>query len=426
MNSENKKQSGKILYFFGGTVLGALLGMICVIVIFWGFITVKNVLNKAGINFSQNQNTKIEDVNISEDSIISGEFLMKIAELEKLINDKFYLHEVSKEDLETGAYRGIVESLGDVYSEYYTPEELESLLSETDGTYYGIGAYVGLDEATNLAKISSVIKGSPAEAAKLRPDDLIYKVNGESTTGLGLSEVVKLIKGPEGTEVEIVIIRGQEELTMTLKRAKVEAPTVETKMLNNNMGYLKLTEFDAVSTKQFEDGMKTLRDSGMQGMILDLRSNPGGNLKTVVDIAKMMLPKGMIVYTEDNNGNRDEYTCNGKNELDIPLVVLIDGNSASASEILAGAIQDYGIGTLVGTTSFGKGIVQGIMPLKDGSGVKLTISSYFTPNGRNIHGKGIEPDVVCEFDSERYYNSNGQEDNQLEKAMEILKEKMNQ
>ena len=202
-------------------------------------------------------------------------------------------------------------------------------------------------------------------------------------------------------------------------RRKVESPTVESEMYDNGIAYIQITEFDSITVDQFAEALAVARGQGMKGLILDLRANPGGNLLSVVNIAKMLLPEGLIVYTEDREGNRSEYKCDGSKEIEVPMVVLVDGNSASASEILAGAIKDYGVGTLLGTTTFGKGIVQRPVELTDGSAVKLTISSYYTPNGTNIHGIGIEPDVVCEFDSERYY-SDEKYDNQLESAKELL------
>ena len=215
-----------------------------------------------------------------------------------------------------------------------------------------------------------------------------------------------------------------EQLEKIATRRKVETPTVESEMLEDGMGYVRLVEFDDVTTNQFLEAMDELYANGMKGLILDLRGNPGGNLSTVVQIAQNLLPKGTIVYTEDKKQNRDTYTSKGNKEIKIPMVVLVDMNSASASEILAGAIQDYGKGTLVGTKTFGKGIVQSIIPMRDGSAIKITVSGYFTPKGRNIHKVGIEPDIVCEFDSERYYDADNPVDNQLEKAKEVLKEKM--
>lgn len=240
--------------------------------------------------------------------------------------------------------------------------------------------------------------------------------------GMELSEIVSLVKGEEGTKVHLTIYREGESdyLEMDVERRKIEAPTVKYEMLENNIGYIQITEFDDVTTDQFTEALAVIKGSDAEGLVLDLRGNPGGSLDVVVDIARQILPKGLIVYTEDKYGKRDEYTCDGKHELDMPLVVLVNGNSASASEILAGAIQDYNKGTLVGTTTFGKGIVQRVLPLTDGTALKLTISSYYTPKGNNIHGVGIEPDVVCELDGDAYYDKNV--DNQLEKAVEILSE----
>ena len=240
-----------------------------------------------------------------------------------------------------------------------------------------------------------------------------------------LTEVVAMIKGEEGSTVHLTLVRDGEYMEKDVVRRQIESPTVNYEMYEGQMGYIQITEFDDVTADQFAEALAVLKEQGMKGMILDLRSNPGGNLDTVVDIASMLLPEGLIVYTEDRNGNRREYNCDGTREFKLPMVVLINGYSASASEILAGSIQDYGIGTLLGTTTYGKGIVQQVVSLKDGSAVKLTVSSYYTPNGRNIHGIGIEPDEVCEFDGEAYYDAEVKVDNQLERAKELLAEKMN-
>lgn len=367
-----------------------------------------------------------DSVSLSGNSVVSSNVLDKIENMEKLIQDRFYLSEVEESALEEGIYKGMLQALKDPYSEYYTVEELADLMSQTEGFYYGIGAYVSLDASTSLPKISGIIEGAPAAEADLRPNDLIYEVDGKSTYGLSLTETVSMIKGPEGTEVKLTLIRSGEPdyLDVSIRRRKVESPTVNFEMLDEDMAYIEITEFDDVTVDQFAEALAMAKGSGMKGLILDLRGNPGGSLGAVVDVARMLLPKGIIVYTEDKQGKHDEYTCDGKRELKVPLVVLVDMNSASASEILAGAIQDYELGTLVGTTTFGKGIVQQIIPFDDGSAVKLTISAYYTPKGRNIHGIGIEPDMVCEFDSKAYYDEKNPYDNQLEKAKEVLKKKL--
>ena len=367
-----------------------------------------------------------QSASFSDESLMNERVLGKIQSLETLIHDRYYLKEMTDAELEEGIYRGILESLDDPYSVYYTEEELNSMMDQTQGIYYGVGAYVSIDSVSNLPKISGIIEGTPAEEADLRPEDIIYKVNDELTQGLTLTEVVALIKGPEGTTVTLTLVRDGEKdyIEKVVARRKVESPTVKYEMLDDAMAYIQITEFDDVTVDQFADALATAKGSGAKGIILDLRGNPGGNLSAVVDIARMILPKGMIVYTEDKAGNRKEYKSDGLHELKLPLVVLVDGNSASAAEILSGAIQDYKLGTLVGTTTFGKGIVQQIFPLGDGSAAKVTISSYYTPNGRNIHGTGIEPDVECKFDGETYYSSDDHYDNQLEKAKEELKKKM--
>ncbi|MDE7130897.1 MAG: S41 family peptidase [Lachnospiraceae bacterium] len=354
-------------------------------------------------------------------SLVNDDTLEKLEALEEVIGEYYYKDEdIDVEEMTEGMYSGLVASLGDPYSVYYTAEEWKELLADTEGIYYGIGAYLQLDTATGLAKINGVIANTPAEEAGLRENDIIYQVDGEMIQGLELSEIVSRVKGEEGTTVHLTIVREGETdyLEINVERRKIESPTVKYEIYDNGVGYIQITEFDDVTTDQFTEALAVVKGSGAKGLILDLRSNPGGSLPVVVDIARSILPKGLIVYTEDKYGKRDEYTCDGKKELDIPMVVLINGNSASASEILAGAIKDYDKGTLIGTTTFGKGIVQRVLPLTDGTALKLTISSYYTPKGNNIHGIGIDPDIECEFDSEAYYERGV--DNQLESAKQEI------
>lgn len=409
---KEQKGSGKAL-FFGGMIVGLAATLLVVGIVYLG-IGIQN-------SIAQNGSSSVE---LDDNSAVNSNTIAKLQALEQTIDTYYFLDEVSTEKLQDGMYKGLLESLGDPYSEYYTPEELAEMMEQSEGIYFGIGAYISLDTEKNLPKISGVMEGSPAEEADLRANDLIYEVGGVSTYGLTLTETVSMIKGEEGTEVTLTIIREGESdyLEVTLTRRRVEAPTVEYSMLEGRIGYIQVTEFDSVTVNQFSEALYTVKNSAARGIILDLRGNPGGNLDAVVDMCNMILPEGMIVYTEDKYGNREEYTCDGENELQLPLVVLVDMNSASAAEIMAGAIKDHGIGTLVGTTTFGKSIVQQIMSFRDGSAVKLTISAYYTPNGNNIHGIGIEPDVLCEFDGDAYYGSEDHPDNQLEKAKEVLEE----
>ena len=354
--------------------------------------------------------------------LINDETLGKIEALEDVIDTYYYKTDVDKEKEAIGMYKGLMDSLEDPYSVYYTEEELNELMTDTAGVYYGIGAYVSLDEDMNLPRISGVMPGTPAERAELMTDDIIYEVDKESTQGLKLDEVVSLIKGPEGTTVHLTLLRGSkmEEIEVDVERSAVEVPTVNTKLLgeNENIGYLQITEFDDITPDQFTEGMAELRASNIEGLIIDLRSNPGGSLQAVCDIARQILPKGIIVYTVDKNGEREDYTCDGAHEIDIPVVVLVNQYSASASEILSGAIKDYKLGKLVGMTTFGKGIVQRVFDLNDGTAVKLTVSNYYTPNGNNIHGIGIEPDIEVEYDADAY--AKDKTDNQLDKAVEVM------
>lgn len=414
MEDRKKRGSG---YFLAGLATGAIVILLLVVFVYLGVSVQRYVEAMKGKAESGQQ----ED----GEELVDSELTSKLVALETIIEKYYYQDDVDKQELETGIYRGLLDAVGDPYTVYYTPEEIEDLYQQTEGIYYGIGAYVALDEKTNRTKIVSPIPGTPAEEVGLRSDDILYEVNGTDTYDMDINSVVALIKGEEGTKVKLTIYREGEPdfLYFDVERRKVEAPTVEFEMLEDGMAYIQITEFDEVTVDQFAEALAEARASEMKGLIIDVRANPGGSLDAVVSICQMLLPEGRIVYTEDKYGRVNEYSCDGKRQFDQPLVLLIDGNSASASEILAGAVQDYEIGTLVGTTTFGKGIVQQVVNLRDGSAVKITVSSYYTPDGRNIHGTGIEPDVEVIFDGERYYSDEAF-DNQLDKAKEVLRELM--
>lgn len=418
-NRPEKEGNEKRGYFYSGLVVGLAAALLIVSVVYLG-TRIQNYLTAV-----QNQQ---EESAQSQGTVVSADMLSKLQTVESIINQYYYKDEIDREAMTEGAFRGMVASLGDPYSTYYSADELTDLMNQTEGVYYGIGAGVEFDKETTLTKIIKVYKGTPAEEAGLRENDIIYEVDGTSAYGLTASEVVSMIKGEEGTHVTLTIVRDGESdfLYVDVERRKVSSPTVDFKMLNEDAAYIQITEFDTVTKDQFTEALAMAKGNNMKGLVLDLRSNPGGNLDTVVDIARMLLPEGLIVYTEDKYGERIEYSCDGKKQLNVPLVVLVNQNSASASEILAGAIKDYGTGTLVGMTTFGKGIVQRVLPMKDGSAVKVTTSSYFTPKGNNIHGIGIAPDVECPFDGEAYYGSPEKPDNQLDKALEVLMGKIDE
>ncbi|MFI3171067.1 MAG: S41 family peptidase [Eubacteriales bacterium] len=356
--------------------------------------------------------------NLGGTSIIDADVENKLALLQSYIDDRF-LYDVDEEELQEGIYLGYVEALGDPYSTYYTAEETETILESTTGEYSGIGALMSQSIESGIITLVNVFDDSPAEEAGLLDGDILEMVNGVEVTGEELTNVVAQVKGEEGTDVEITVYRSSEmeSITVSVTRGVVENPTVSYELKEENIGYIQVSEFDTVTYSQFKEALEDLETQGMEGLIIDLRSNPGGSLDTVCAMLELLLPEGIIVYTEDKDGNRNEVYSTGENEFDKPMAVLINGYSASASEIFAGAIQDYGIGQIVGETSYGKGVVQQMISLPDDTMLKITVSEYFTPLGRNIHGIGIEPDVEVSYD----YNDL-ETDEQLEKAMEVVTE----
>ena len=337
----------------------------------------------------------------------------KIQELNQYI-EQFYLFDYEEEDVEDGIYKGLMAGLGDVYTGYYTAEEFAEFMEQTNGEYSGIGAMLSQNYTTGIITVVKAFEGTPAAEAGLLPDDILYMVKGEEVTGKDLSLVVLDLKGEEGTTVDISILRGTEVIDLTLERRHIEVPTVEHEMLTEKIGYIMISEFEDVTDEQFLEAMDDLEAQGMESLIIDLRDNGGGLVDVTCTILDRLLPEGLIVYTEDKYGERVEEFSDAENYYAGDMVVLVNGNSASASEIFAGAVKDYGVGTLVGTQTFGKGIVQSLFQLSDGSAVKITVSRYYTPAGNNIHEVGITPDVILEYDYE------AEEDNQLQKAVEIL------
>ena len=359
----------------------------------------------------------------SNGSVIDEDVLEK-ADAIKAIIDTYYLEEVDTKKLEEGVYKGLVDGLEDPYSVYYTQEEYKEMIDSAEGVYYGIGAYLQQDVETMYVRVVRPIKGSPAEKVGLLADDIIVSVDGEDIMGQDLNLVVSKIRGEVGTTVKIGVAREGEDdyLYFDITRAEVESETVTYEMLEDEIGYIMLSEFDDVSTKQFTEAMEDLKSQGMKALIFDLRDNGGGNVDTSIEIADYILPEGLVMYMEDKSGNREEFNSDASHHWDRPIVVLANGNSASASEILIGALKDYDRCTLVGTQTFGKGIVQQILPLGDGSGIKVTTAKYYSPDGVCIHGEGFEPDVEVELDVDKYLDEDI--DTQLEKAIEVIKEKM--
>lgn len=342
-------------------------------------------------------------------------YVQKLGYLEELIQ-RYYLEETDEEQLAEGIYKGLLYGLEDPYSRYYTAEEYEAASMDTEGQYVGIGISMSLVKGKG-ALVERCYEGAPGEQAGLQAGDVIVKIDGEDLSDKTIEEISHMVKEATDSVVVLTIQRGEieelQELSVPVK--DVELSTVEASMLQDGIGYLTISEFKGVTPKQYEKAYKELLDQGMERMIVDLRDNPGGLLSSVCDVLAWVLPEGVIVYTEDKYGERNEKLCEGEHPLEMPLVVLINGESASAAEIFAGAVKDYGIGRLVGTTTYGKGVVQTVTELTDGSAVKLTISQYFTPLGNTIHEIGVSPDVEIQNEEE------SEEDLQLQAAIQEVK-----
>lgn len=356
------------------------------------------------------------------EGIISSDTETKLSYLKKLI-DETYLHDVKEKDLNEGIYKGYVEGLGDQYSAYYDKKETKELTESLDGSFSGIGAVMTQDASSGVITITRVYDDSPAKKAGIKTGDILYRVEEKTVTEKDLDKVVSWIKGKKGTKVNLTLLRGtnSDKIKVTATRDVINVETVKYKVLENQIGYISISEFDSVTGAQFAKALKQLQKKNIEGLVVDLRNNPGGSLSTVCDILDSILPKGLIVYTKDKNGKKEEYTSDEKHRLNLPMSVLVNGQSASASEIFAGAVQDYGKAEIIGTQTYGKGVVQNLFDLKDGTCVKLTTSEYFTPKGRNIDGKGITPDVKIEY---KYNAKDPKADNQLDKAVSVVKDKI--
>lgn len=348
--------------------------------------------------------------------------VQKIEYLEKMI-DQEYLGEVDNDEMAEGVYAGLVYGLGDVYSRYYTADEYAQETASTDGAYAGIGVSIQKNKNGGV-QIAECYEGGPGADAGLQTGDVITAINDTDVTDMELSDVVSLIRENKDKTIVLTVFRENEEKSreISVDVTDVELPSVFGEMLDKKTGYIQITQFTGVTPQQYKDMFAELKDKGMERLVIDLRDNPGGLLTSVCDILREILPEGLIVYTEDKYGNREEETCDGKHQLDMPLAVLVNENSASASEIFAGAVQDHGVGTIVGTTTYGKGVVQELRQLSDGSAVKLTVSNYYTPNGNSINKVGIKPDVEVKLASELLNKDEitHEEDNQLQKALDVI------
>jgi len=336
----------------------------------------------------------------------------KLAELEQYIQEKYYVP-VDEDKLTEGMYKGLFWGIGDPYSAYLTEEEYNDIMISTTGEYQGIGVTIAPDD-TGLINVVAPIDGSPAEAEGIKSGDKIISVGGKTYDAAGIDQAVAAMRGKPGTKVDLVILRGGNELKFSIMRANIVMQSVRSEVLDGNIGYIRISSFEEKTAEDFKQQLRDMELKRVKGLVIDLRDNGGGLVDSSIEIAELLLDEGVVTYTEDRKGNKNYYkSASGKTEL--PYVVLVNGGTASASEILTGAIKDHKAGKIVGTTTYGKGIIQSVEQLSNGDAVKLTIMQYFSPEGNVIHKVGIKPDVEVEALAE------DTTDKQLEKAMELLK-----
>lgn len=373
--------------------------------------TTYQYLSNNGISYSKVNTTSLEGLEYTLSQFRS--------ELEKK-----YIGEINDEELIEGAVKGYVDALGDPYTTYYTKKEMKTIMEETNGNFVGIGVYMTKDLEKNAILIIKPIENSPAEKAGILPGDLITKVDDVEYTGDKLEEASNKIRGEEGTKVKLEIYRNGETKTFELTRTKVVVSHVTTKVLNNDIGYIAISDFEGECASEFETKYKQLEKQGIKKLIIDIRNNGGGIVDEALKIANMLVDKdSTLLITKDKSEKEEVTKATEKPIINIPTVVLVNEYSASASEILAGALKDNGKATLVGTKTYGKGIIQELHQLSDGSGLKITVSEYYTPNHNAIHKIGITPDVEVDLSEDVKQQTTIQEkdDNQLQKAIEILK-----
>lgn len=416
VDEHNKERKYGSRFYRKGLLTGIIATFSAMVLI---VLSVADVCLKKGyLHIGINGDVYIQSDAVTDESGIGSEVEAKLNAIDSVL-DSFYFEEVDDEKAKDSIYKAYLSSYGDKYTVYYTADEYKKLTETTNGTFSGIGAVCQISSEGGILLVDVYESGAGYKAG-LRSGDRIIQVDGTDVTDMDLSSAVALVKGEKGTQVGLKIVRDGATSDYTVVRDEIEVQTVNYAITEDNIGYISVSQFENVTAKQFKAAIEELKSEGAKGIIIDIRNNPGGLLTTVISMLKDILPNGLIVYTEDKDGNRKEYSDNDNEELDMPLAVLVNGNSASASEIFAGAIQDYGKGVIVGTQTFGKGIVQTVKPLTDGSAIKFTIAKYFTPKGQDIHGKGVTPDMVVEYDKD------ADEDTQISAALESVRAQINQ
>lgn len=409
---KNKKRKNG---FRRGLITGITSGVLSSVLI---VLLVMGVLQRQGyLHLGTEGKVYVQDVSTSGSSGMGSKVEEKLNAINSLLDSEFYFDDVDEDKAASDIFKAYLNAYGDKYTVYYTPEEYKQLTESTTGKFSGIGAVCEKNEDGSI-RLTEIYEDSPAEKAGLKAGDGITKVDGKDIKDMDLTPAVALIKGEKGTTVSLEYVRDGNTATVTVTRDEIEAKTVKYEMKDNNIGYIRVVQFDDVTKNQFMDALNDLKSRGMKSLVVDIRNNPGGMLDTVVSMLDEILPDGLIMYTQDKKGNKTEYKGSNPDELDMPMAVLVNGNSASASEIFAGAVQDYGVGKIIGTQTFGKGIVQTVRPLSDGSAVKYTIAKYFTPKGQDIHGKGVTPDMVVDMPED------SQTDTQMDAAIDYLNQEM--
>lgn len=431
MENKNKFWKGALV----GALLTAFAGLIIVGMSLGIFLIGRTAIDgpqqAAESNQAENQDGSLDLNRITK----------KITTLQQII-DKYYLFDEDATKVEDWIYKGMMYGLNDPYTTYYTAEEYQKLSEDTEGEYHGIGVMISQNRSTGIITVIKVFKDTPAAEAGMRPGDVLYKVGDMEVTGMDMDILVKdYIKGKDGSEVALTVFRQDEGEYVDLKmeRRNVTVQTVEYQMLEDHVGYIAVSQFDVVTADQFKAAVDDLEKQGMKKLLVDLRNNPGGVLDAVVGMLDYILPDDLmiegdkdlvrtnteatlLVYMADKNGKGGQEYASDGHSLDIPMAVLVNGESASASEVFTGAMKDYGRATVVGTKTFGKGIVQNLIPLDNGTAIKMTTAHYYTPSGFDLHGKGIEPDVEVEL-KEEFKNQitvDVKEDNQIQAALKAL------
>jgi len=373
------------------------------------------------VNAKNDASTLLTQVKDEQDS----QDLKAVSEVIQIVKDK-YIKDVEMETLTSGAIKGVIDSLGDPYSVFMNKKEFQDFISSLEGSLSGVGIVLGIDDSTQDIIVVSPIKGSPAQKAGILPGDIIVKVNDTELSGKTLDEAAGMIRGEKGTKVTLYIKRNQNSdlIKLELVRDDIRISTVDYNIVDDaaKIGYIRISFFDSQTYNDFKTALDALQKQKIRGLVIDLRDNPGGSLDETVKIADEILGEGLIVYTEGKNGNRLGEYFSDESKASVPITVMVNENSASASEILAGAIQDHKAGKLVGAKTFGKGSVQEVFSLEDGSGMKITIAKYYLPSGRCIDGKGIEPDFsVKNPEGSNSFDLSKEKDAQLLKAIEVTK-----